>query len=51
MTERSDIHHSSFVNRPSSIPALPGCGFKVAFSSLDCIWAAHLREKRQLRQG
>ena len=24
MTERSDIHKSSFVNRHSSIPALPG---------------------------
>ena len=24
MTERSDIHNSSFVNRHSSIPALPG---------------------------
>ena len=28
-----------------------GSGFKVAFSSLDCIWDAYLLEKRQLRQG
>jgi len=26
-------------------------GFKVPFSSLDCIWDAYLREKRQLRQA
>jgi hypothetical protein len=26
-------------------------GFKVAFPSLDCIWEAYLREKRQLRQA
>jgi hypothetical protein len=25
-------------------------GFKVPFSSLGCIWDAHLREKRQFRQ-
>jgi hypothetical protein len=25
-------------------------GFKVPFSSLDCIWDAYFREKRQLRQ-
>jgi len=28
-----------------------GSGFKVPFSSLDCIWDAVLREKRQLRQA
>jgi len=28
MTERSDIHNSSIVNRQSSIPALPGWVFK-----------------------
>jgi hypothetical protein len=27
MTERSDIHKSTFVNRHSSIPALPGWEF------------------------
>ncbi len=26
-------------------------GFKVPFSSPDCIWDAYLKEKRQLRQA